>query len=140
MGCRLLAEPGWSEWRCWAPVTELLLRFRLAAHPDELVDQLVVIIAEGDATTLGVFPKLFVASEGEPAVGDAERMADEAQGDWNALYLAPGAALRPGVRSRQAYGRASRRWRSSSPGSRSVEPIRLVGHGNVPKEPRRPLM
>ena len=58
----------------------------------ELVDQLVVISASGDAAALGVFPKLFLASEGEAAAGDAERMADEAQGDWNALYLAPGAA------------------------------------------------
>ena len=58
----------------------------------DLVDQLVVISASGDAAALDVFPKLFVASEGEPAAGDAERMADESRGDWNALFLAPGDA------------------------------------------------
>ena len=58
----------------------------------ELVDQLIVISATGVATDLGVFPKLFVASEGEVAAADAERMAEEAPGDWNALYLAPGSA------------------------------------------------
>jgi pimeloyl-ACP methyl ester carboxylesterase len=57
-----------------------------------LVDQLIVISAGGDAAALDVFPKLFVASEGEPAAADAERMAGGAQGDWNALYLAPGDA------------------------------------------------
>jgi pimeloyl-ACP methyl ester carboxylesterase len=61
------------------------------AEPD-LVDQLVVISASGDAAALDVFPKLFVASQGEPAAGDAERMADESRGDWNALFLAPGQA------------------------------------------------
>ena len=66
----------------------------LQAALDEpaLVDQLVVISASGDAAALDVFPKLFVASEGEPAAGDAERMADESRGDWNALFLAPGEA------------------------------------------------
>ena len=63
-----------------------------ALDEPDLVDQLVVISARGDAAALGVFPKLFVASEDEPAAADAERMADEAQGDWNALYLAPGSA------------------------------------------------
>ena len=61
------------------------------AQPD-LVDQLVVISATGDAAALDVFPKLFVASEAEPAAADAERMTDEALGDWNVLYLAPGGA------------------------------------------------
>jgi pimeloyl-ACP methyl ester carboxylesterase len=63
-----------------------------ALNEPDLVDQLVVISAGGDAARLGVFPKLFVAAEEEPAAVDAERMADEAQGDWNALYLAPGSA------------------------------------------------
>jgi pimeloyl-ACP methyl ester carboxylesterase len=63
-----------------------------ALHEPELVDQLVVISAVGDAAALGVFPKLFVASEDEPAAADAERMSDESQGDWNALFLAPGGA------------------------------------------------
>jgi hypothetical protein len=56
----------------------------------ELVDQLIVVSARGSAEGLGVFPKLFVASEREAAAADATRMAAEAPGDWNALYLAPG--------------------------------------------------
>jgi hypothetical protein len=60
-----------------------------ATHP-ELIDQLIVLSAGGGAGSLGVFPKLFVASEEGDAAADAERMADEAPGDWNALYLAPG--------------------------------------------------
>ena len=63
-----------------------------ALDQPDLVDQLVVISGDGDASALEVFPKLFVASEGEGAATAAERMADEAQGDWNALYLAPGEA------------------------------------------------
>ncbi|HEX2141919.1 MAG TPA: alpha/beta hydrolase [Candidatus Limnocylindria bacterium] len=60
-------------------------------QPD-LVDQLIVVSARGSAEGLGVFPKLFVASEGEPAAADATRMAAESPGDWNALYLASGDA------------------------------------------------
>lgn len=60
-----------------------------ATHP-ELIDQLIVLSAGGDASRLGVFPKLFVASEDRAAAADAERMAGEAPGDWNALYLAAG--------------------------------------------------
>lgn len=60
-------------------------------HPD-LVDQLIVISASGDATGLADFPKLFVASRGEAAAADAERMAGEASGAWNALFLADGDA------------------------------------------------
>jgi pimeloyl-ACP methyl ester carboxylesterase len=69
-----------------------------------LVDQLIVISAVGDVAGLGVFPKLFVASEGEPAAADAERMAGEAQGDWNALYLAPGDASGQALLSDEAGG------------------------------------
>ncbi|MGH2455214.1 MAG: alpha/beta fold hydrolase [Candidatus Limnocylindria bacterium] len=58
----------------------------------ELVDQLIALSAAGDAAGLGAFPKLFVASAGEAAASDAERLAAEAPGDWNALYLAPGTA------------------------------------------------
>ncbi|HEX6129103.1 MAG TPA: alpha/beta hydrolase [Candidatus Limnocylindria bacterium] len=63
---------------------------QLGAERPELVDQLILVSAHGDVEDLGVFPKLFVASEGEAAAADAERMADAAPGDWNALYLAPG--------------------------------------------------
>jgi pimeloyl-ACP methyl ester carboxylesterase len=64
----------------------------LGVQSPELVDQLILISARGDVSSLGVFPKLFVASEGEAAAADAERMVDEAPGDWNAIYLAEGAA------------------------------------------------
>ena len=53
--------------------------------------------ASGDASGLGVFPKLFVASEGEVAAADAERMVEEAPGDWNAIYLAEGDASGRGI-------------------------------------------
>jgi pimeloyl-ACP methyl ester carboxylesterase len=75
-----------------------------ALDQPDLVDQLVVISASGDATALDVFPKLFVASEGEPAAGDAERMADESRGDWNALYLAPGEATGQALLSDETGG------------------------------------
>jgi len=58
----------------------------------ELVDQLILLSGSGDVSALGVFPKLFSASEGEAAAADARRMAEEAPGDWNALYLAAGSA------------------------------------------------
>jgi pimeloyl-ACP methyl ester carboxylesterase len=59
----------------------------------QLVDQLIVISAAGeDVTDLGPFPKLFVASTGEGAAAEVERMADQAPGDWNDVYVAPGAA------------------------------------------------
>ena len=61
----------------------------------ELVDQLILISVAGDASSvaeLGEFPKLFAASEGEAAAGDAEAMAGAAPGLWNALFLAPGSA------------------------------------------------
>ena len=58
----------------------------------ELVDQLILLSGTGDVASLGDFPKLFAASQGEPAASDAERMAADAPGDWNALYLAPGSA------------------------------------------------
>ena len=77
-----------------------------ALDEPELVDQLVVISAGGDARGLDVFPKLFVASEGEPAAGEAERMAGESRGDWNALYLAPGGGVRPGAARPTRRGRA----------------------------------
>jgi len=58
----------------------------------ELVDQLILLSGGGDVASLGDFPKLFAASQGEPAASEAERMAADAPGDWNALYLAPGSA------------------------------------------------
>ena len=59
----------------------------------ELVDQLILISAASqDVTELGLFPKLFVASEGEAAAAQIDDMAERAPGDWNDVYLAPGAA------------------------------------------------
>jgi pimeloyl-ACP methyl ester carboxylesterase len=75
-----------------------------ALDEPDLVDQLVVISASGDATALDVFPKLFVASAGDPGAGDAERMADESRGDWNALYLAPGEATGQALLSDETGG------------------------------------
>jgi pimeloyl-ACP methyl ester carboxylesterase len=75
-----------------------------ALNDPEAVDQLVVISARGDSATLDVFPKLFVASQGEAAAADAERLSSEAQGDWNALYLAPGEASGQAILSDDAGG------------------------------------
>lgn len=58
----------------------------------ELVDQLIVLSATSDISGLGELPKLFVASSGEAAAADATRMANEAAGQWNELYLAEGDA------------------------------------------------
>ncbi|HSM39041.1 MAG TPA: hypothetical protein VK838_06870 [Candidatus Limnocylindrales bacterium] len=55
-----------------------------------LVDQLIVLSASGDVSGLGEMPKLFVASTGEPAAAEAQRMSTEAAGAWNELYLAEG--------------------------------------------------
>jgi pimeloyl-ACP methyl ester carboxylesterase len=61
-------------------------------QPD-LVDQLILISPTSqDVAQLGPFPKLFVASEGEAAAGTVTGMAEQAPGDWNDVYLAPGAA------------------------------------------------
>ncbi len=64
----------------------------LGATWPQLVDQLILLSARGNVSRLGDFPKLFVASEDEGAAAEAVRMADEAPGDWNSLYLAEGDA------------------------------------------------
>ena len=66
--------------------------FALGVEQPLLVDQLVTLSARGNVSRLGVFPKLFVASENEGAAAEAERMTEDAPGDWNALFLAPGDA------------------------------------------------
>ena len=59
----------------------------------ELVDRLILISGTSqDVGELGPFPKLFVASEGEAAAAEIDDMADRAPGEWNDVYLAPGAA------------------------------------------------
>jgi hypothetical protein len=64
----------------------------VAADNPGLVDQLILLSATGDVSRLGELPKLFVASSGEAAAADATRMANEATGAWNELYLAEGDA------------------------------------------------
>ena len=64
----------------------------VAADQRGLVDQLIVLSASGDVRGLGEMPKLFVASTGESAAAEAQRMANEAAGAWNELYLAEGSA------------------------------------------------
>jgi len=64
----------------------------VATDQPALVDQLIVLSATGDVAGLGELPKLFVASSGEAAATDATRMAGEAAGLWNELYLAEGSA------------------------------------------------
>lgn len=61
----------------------------LGASMPALVDQLIVVSGSGEVGELGEFPKLFVASASEPLAGEAERMADEAPGAWNAVLLTP---------------------------------------------------
>jgi hypothetical protein len=66
--------------------------FAVGTDAPELVDQLITVSARGEVARLGVFPKLFVASEGEAAAADATEMAAAAAGDWNAELLVPGDA------------------------------------------------
>lgn len=70
----------------------LAAAFELGTDAPELVDQLITVSGTGDVARLGVFPKLFVASEGEAAAAEATEMADRAAGDWNAALLVPGDA------------------------------------------------
>jgi hypothetical protein len=64
--------------------------FAVGVDQPDLVDQLIVLSARGNVSRLGVFPKLFVAAEDEGAAAEAERMTEDAPGDWNAVFLAPG--------------------------------------------------
>ena len=66
--------------------------FEVGADEPELVDQLITVSARGNVSPLGVFPKLFVASEGEPASNAATEMAVKARGEWNLELLVPGEA------------------------------------------------
>jgi hypothetical protein len=58
------------------------------------IDQLVTIsgdLSDLDLADLGEPPKLFTAAEGDTAAAAAaDRMTDEAAGDWNALLLVSG--------------------------------------------------
>ncbi len=72
--------------------TGVAAAFDVGARDAAAVDQLITLSATGDASRLGVFPKLFVASEDEAAASVATEMAATAAGDWNAELLVPGDA------------------------------------------------
>ena len=66
------------------------------ANADGAIDQLVAIsgdMSDLDLADLGEPPKLFTAAEGDAtAAAAAQRMTNDAAGDWNALLLVAGAA------------------------------------------------
>ncbi len=66
------------------------------ANADGAIDQVVAIsgdMSDLDLADLGEPPKLFTAAEGDAtAAAAAERMTNDAAGDWNALFLVPGDA------------------------------------------------
>jgi hypothetical protein len=66
--------------------------FEVGTNEPELVDQLITVSAAGNVSPLGVFPKLFVASQDEPAGNAATEMAMDAHGEWNLELLVPGDA------------------------------------------------
>jgi hypothetical protein len=66
--------------------------FEVGTNEPELVDQLITVSAVGNVSPLGVFPKLFVASQDEPAGNAATEMAMDAHGEWNLELLVPGDA------------------------------------------------
>ncbi|HEX2194306.1 MAG TPA: alpha/beta hydrolase [Candidatus Limnocylindria bacterium] len=76
----------------------------LGTQEPELVDQLILLTAGGDVSRLGVFPKLFVASQADAA--ETERMAAEAPGDWNAVFFVPGDARGQAILEGEARGEA----------------------------------
>ncbi len=80
--------------------------FALGVEQPALVDQLIVLSARGNVSRLGVFPKLFIASEDEGAAAEAERMTAEAPGDWNALFLADGGATGQAILEGEGAGDA----------------------------------
>ncbi len=66
------------------------------ANADGAIDQVITIsgaLSDLDLADLGEPPKLFTAAEGDvAAAAAAERMTNDAAGEWNALFLAPGEA------------------------------------------------
>lgn len=56
------------------------------------ISGLILLSATGDAASLGDYPKLFVASEGEGLGERLTAMADEAPGDQNETLILPGSA------------------------------------------------
>ena len=90
IGIRYLREQGAERVAVIAVGEPAAGAFDLGATDPSLIDQLVCISCDADASALGEFPKLFVASKGEAAAAGAARMADESRGDWNAELLVPG--------------------------------------------------
>ncbi len=62
---------------------------RAASEGPDAADQLILLSATGDVTRLGEEPKLFVASEGEGIAEEVRRMAEEAPGDQNEVFILP---------------------------------------------------
>ncbi len=65
---------------------------RAADEDPDAADQLMLLSATGDVTGLGEEPKLFVASEGESIAAEVRRMAEEAPGNKNEVFILPGDA------------------------------------------------
>lgn len=66
--------------------------FEVGTDEPDQVDQLITLSAVGNVSPLGEFPKLFAASQDEPAAQAAAEMADRAAGEWNVELLVPGDA------------------------------------------------
>ncbi len=65
---------------------------QVAEENPEEVSQIMILSGTGDVSSLGEYPKLFVASEGEGIAEQARRMADEAPGDRNEALILSGDA------------------------------------------------
>jgi pimeloyl-ACP methyl ester carboxylesterase len=66
------------------------------AHP-ELPDQLIILSGVGDASRLGAYPKLFVASADEGLAEEARQMAEESPGTRNEALIVAGDAHAQGI-------------------------------------------
>jgi hypothetical protein len=64
----------------------------LGAGDPRLIDQAIVVSPPASLDWTAAFPKLFAASEGEPAASAARDAAAQAGGTWNALDLVSGSA------------------------------------------------
>lgn len=64
----------------------------LARENGDLVDQMILLSGTGDTAGLGVYPKLFVASENEGLADTVRQMTQEAPGENNEALILPGDA------------------------------------------------
>lgn len=64
----------------------------LASENGDLVDQMILLSGTGDTAELGVYPKLFVASENEGLADTVRQMNQEAPGENNKALILPGDA------------------------------------------------